>query len=264
MLRLRDLTSSPAAFAAEADVEGMPQDILRRYGGQRVYASAGARAVAGRFPLVLFAQGNQQRPLHQAVLAEWLASHGFVVATAASTTIRSPMKTTADVGPAAQREAEQLKTIWQVMSSRSEVDARRVAVAGHSFGARAALLLAMREPALRALVSLDGGIGTATALESFRSAAWFSADAAVPPVLHLYETADAFMSPDFTLLESLRTRELRMRRVESLRHVHFTTLGFGAAADPPLAQLVRLEPGGRATLADLASAILDVLHSYLR
>jgi dienelactone hydrolase len=259
-VHLRDLTSSPRAFAEEAGVDGLPEEVLVRYGSHQLYAKRGGQAVSGRYPLVLMAQGNQQRPFHQAVLAEWLASHGFVVASAASTTIASPMKTAEDVGAAAQREAEQLQAVLRVMSSRSDVDTKRVVIAGHSFGARAALLLAMKEPSVRGVLSLDGGIGTSVAVESFRTAPWFSPRAPMPPILHLYETVDSFMSPDFTLLRSLQASELTLVEVPELHHVHFTTLGFGAAADPKLAKIVGLGPGGAARLRDLTNAILAFLR----
>jgi predicted dienelactone hydrolase len=108
---LAGFVTSAASFADEAGVDGLPAEIITRYASQPLFATADAPAAAGRFPLVVVAQGNQQRPLHQAVLAEYLASHGFVVVTAISTTVTAPMKTAEDVGPAAQREAEQLEKL---------------------------------------------------------------------------------------------------------------------------------------------------------
>src|SRR5215207_5983841 len=97
--------ASVSSFADEAGVGGLPADIISRYASRQLFARADAPGAPGKFPLVVIAQGNQQRPLHQAVLAEFLSSHGFVVATAASTTVATPMRTADDVGPAAQREA---------------------------------------------------------------------------------------------------------------------------------------------------------------
>ena len=261
---VRDLASSPATFARDADIDGLDETLIRRYGDQRLFATHGAKPLSGRRPLVVFAQGNQQRPLHQAVLAEFLASHAFVVASGASTTIDAPMKSAEDVGLAAQRETERLQLVFGIMTARPEVDATHVGVAGHSFGARAALLIAMHEPSIRALVSLDGGIGTAQSMDSYRRASWFRADAEVPPVLHLYETNDAFMAPDFTLLKSLRLRGLKLQQIDGLRHVHFTTLGFAAAADPELQQAVGMTPSGPAGLKEMANATLAFLESHLR
>src|SRR5205823_5973070 len=113
--------------------------------------------------------------------------------------------------------------------------ARELGVLGHSFGARAALLVAMTEPRVAALVSLDGGIGSRNGAESLRRAASFVPTAKVPPILHLYEENDAFMRPDFTLLESLSVRKLIKERFSDQHHVHFTTFGFAAALYSDLA-----------------------------
>jgi dienelactone hydrolase len=252
--------TSPSSFADEAGVDGLPADVISRYASRPLFASAGAAKAPGRFPLVVISQGNQQRPLHQAVLAEFLASHGFVVISATSTTVTSPMKTADDVGPAAQREAEQLQALTDFGKSLSQVDGSRVSVVAHSFGARAALLLTMHDAATQTLVSLDGGIGTAQSMESFRRAKWFAVDRGTTRILHYYETADQFMTPEFTLLRSLPSRSLTLRKVDGLHHVHFTTLGFAAALDPALADAVHLEPNAVAALR----ATFDELLGFLQ
>jgi dienelactone hydrolase len=258
-ITLSHFTSSAAAFAEEAGVDGLPPDVIGRYAAHPMFATADAPPLERQFPLVLVAQGNQQRPLHQAVLAEFLASHGFIVATVESSTITHPMKTADDVGAAAQREAERLAIVLDIALARPEVDDRRIAMVGHSFGARAALLLAMHDRRIKALASLDGGIGTAQAIDSFKRAKWFAPDHPSIPLLHFYETADAFMAPDFTLLRSLPSRNLSLRRADPLHHVHFTTLGFGAAADAALGRVVGFEKNGAAGLRMLAGGLLRFL-----
>lgn len=262
-ITLSHFTSSAAAFAAEAGVDGLPQDVIGRYAARPMFATADATPLKQQFPLVLIAQGNQQRPLHQAVLSEFLASNGFIVATADSSTIAHPMKSAEDVGIAAQREAERLAIVLDIALARPGADPRRIAVVGHSFGARAALLLAMHDRRIKALASLDGGIGTAQAIDSFTRAKWFAPAHPVIPLLHFYETADTFMAPDFTLLRSLPLRDLSLRRADPLHHVHFTTLGFGAAADTVLGRTVRFEKNGATVLRTLPVDLLRFLNQFL-
>jgi dienelactone hydrolase len=221
-----------------------------------------APRAAGRFPLVLIGQGNGQAPPDQAVLAEFLASHGLVIATTPSPTLRSPMKSADDVGPFAQRQAEALSRAASLLDGLGGVDAARMGVVGHSFGARAALLVAMHDARTRAVVSLDGGIGTAQGVESFRSAPWFDASRVTPPILHLYETADSFMSPDFALLRQLRG-PLTVEEVSGLRHVHFTTLGFKAVEDPEMGRLTAMGTDGPVTIRNMATRVLAFLQQHL-
>jgi dienelactone hydrolase len=192
---------------------------------------------------VLVAQGNGQDAFDQVVLCEYLASRGFVVATTASPTRRVPLERDDQVGAVAQRQADDLAAIAAIVSRTLPVDAQHIGVVAHSLGARGALLFAMTDPRVRALVSLDGGIGTATAVSSLRGAPAFRADAPIPPLLHFYEELDAFMAPDFAFLRTLHTRALTLERVDTMHHVHFTTYGYIAARFPDLAQATKAMPG---------------------
>jgi pimeloyl-ACP methyl ester carboxylesterase len=105
---------------------------------------------------------------------------------------------------------------------------------GHSFGARGALLYDMRERRVAALVSLDGGIGTATGRAGFEAAPSFRAGSARAPILHFYQPLDKFMTPDFGLLRSHDSAERWLVRVPGLHHHQFTSLGAASMAFPQL------------------------------
>lgn len=262
-MRLRDFALDADGFVKDAEDRGLPAAAAADYLDSPLHARLNAPRASGRFPLVLVGQGNGQGPLDQAVLAEFLASRGFVVATTPSPAIRSPMRSADDVGPLAQRQAEELRRAARLLDEQGVADVSRSAAVGHSFGARAALLLAMQERQIKALASLDGGIGTAQAIESFRRAPWFDSHRARVPILHFYETADPFMAPDFTLLRGLPSAELTLREVHGLHHVHFTTLGFGAALDPRIRAVTRMEPQGPAALQAVATELAAFLERHV-
>jgi dienelactone hydrolase len=242
------------AGLADADARGyLDSQVAERWDAVR----------EGKFPLVLIGQGNDQDALDQAVLAEIIASHGFVVATVPSPTIKSPMQSADDVGPVAQRQAEDLLNAAARLAALGIADPTRMAVVGHSFGARAALLLAMHDPRVVAVVSLDGGIGTATALESYTKAPWFSRERATAPTLHFYETVESFMVPDFSLLRSLPSRDLTLRELKGLRHAHFTTMGFQAAVNAPMRRLTNMDPDGPASVLALTNELIRFLSAHV-
>ena len=101
------------------------------------------------------------------------------------------MESEADVLPSAREQARDLAFAALRVAPLPFVDAHQLAFVGHSFGARSALLAALQEPRTVALVSLDGGIGAATAKT------WLDADPGLDPaaarfaLLHLYEAEDA-------------------------------------------------------------------------
>lgn len=262
----------PLSFAAYLDADSAQvRTFLLRTGigapsvdglfGSRMYAAASAEPESELPPLILVAQGNQQDAADQVVLCEYLASHGYAVATTPSPMKRTPMESEAQVAEFAERQATELATAVSRVAAAVPVDTMHIGLIAHSLGARAALLLAMRDSRMRALVSLDGGIGTATAVEPFERSPSFHADAALPPVLHFYETLDAFMTPDFTLLRSLHVRALTLRATRAMHHVHFTTYGFAAGADSAVR---RVTGGSRETRASVVEVARDVREFLVR
>ncbi|WNG34833.1 hypothetical protein F0U61_15120 [Archangium violaceum] len=125
------------------------------------------------------------------------------------------------------RAREILTFVVRALRSEPQVRASgKYGLVAHSFGARSALLLAMRDPDDAALVSLDGGIGGKAGkgffLERTRN---FDPTKATLPLLHLYEVGDRFMVPDHELIRSLARANRWLVKVDGMRHVHFTSTG---------------------------------------
>jgi len=179
----------------------------------------------GRFPLVLIAQGNGQSAQDQALLAEFLASRGYVVATTPSQTrIGGAMKSEDEIPAQAEAQAADLAFAARKLRTGPGPRAGRYGIVAHSFGARSALLLAMRDSDVGAIVSLDGGIGAKAGKGQLEKARGFDRSKGSAPLLHLYEEGDRFMVPDLDLLRSLPGPRWLVR-VEGLRHAHFSSMG---------------------------------------
>ena len=230
-----------------------------RYLDAPLAARRDAPAAAGSFPIIALAQGNAQTAGDQAVLGEFIASHGFIVVTTDSPMVATPMSSEAEVGPLAERQAAELGRAVDTVSGWPSAKRDARFAIGHSFGARAALLMAMRDPSVRGIVSLDGGIGTATASDSFRKAPSYDASKARAPILHFFEEQDAFMKPDFALLRSLPA-PLTATALADMHHSHFTTIGFGAAMVPELAALTSAGPRIGDSLRRMGSEIIAFLQ----
>lgn len=216
----------------------------------------------GAFPTVLIAQGNGNGPSDQAVLAEFLASHGFVVVTTPSPMLRRQMRSEDEIPEFAEMQASDLWGALEAARKFTGTSSQALGIIGHSFGARAALLYAMRHPSL-ALVSLDGGIGTATGQVAMRRAMGFDSTRVLPPTLHVYETLDPQMRPDFTFLKSLRTSSLQVQKTD-LHHIHFTTFGYVAAILPSVSRATSATPNLKHELSTVAASVRDFLDSHLR
>jgi dienelactone hydrolase len=210
-------------------------------------------------PLVLIAQGNGDSAADQAFLAESLAARGFVVATIPSqANLDGPMRSEADVTAHVESQTADLDYALRTMIAEKSVRPDGFGAVGHSFGARSALLLAMREGRVTTVVSLDGGIGSKTGRRELEAARGFDRSRPRARLLHLYETGDPAMDVDLDLVRSL-PGEKWIGRVDAMRHVHFSTAGVMA---------VRLPGVGRATSAtaetsDAWSAVAEATGAFL-
>ena len=244
LVAAREKTLAPLTSAGEAQaLEG-----YRAFLGRNGVAAAGiedwlqapmrarreAPSAAGHFPVVLLAQGMGGAVQDQAALGEFLASRGYVVATTPSPVrLGATMESEADVPVMAEEQARDLEVALSAVAPRSVADPARTAVVGYSFGARPALLLAGRHPEWRALVSLDGGIGSAEA-KGWLAPRMLDRAALRTPILHVYEEEDEGARPDFELLASLVRAPRTLARVDGLRHLDFITYGLASATIPSL------------------------------
>ena len=161
-LELRALEGGAAGYTAEARARAiamaLPGDSLHRWNesGAPTRAYRDAPAAAGRFPVVLYAPSFNAPSTENSVLAEYLASQGYVV-------IASPcmgwfgrfMEETA-LGVEAQ--VRDLAVLLEYARRLPEADTTQVAAMGFSWGGISNVVFAAREPRVRALVSLDGTI----------------------------------------------------------------------------------------------------------
>jgi predicted esterase len=159
-----------------------------------VLARSDARRAAGRYPLVLFAHASVET---ESVMAEYLASYGYVVAG-----VRSRGAVDADYRlTRANLDAVTLDLDVAASHMKHEPNVRtgNIAVIGMSNGAIAAVALQLERHDIGAIVSLDGTIGENAggvylAEKSSGDAAKFSA-----PILHVYTPDNEFLN-----LEHLR------------------------------------------------------------
>ncbi|HSP15040.1 MAG TPA: hypothetical protein VLV78_09830 [Thermoanaerobaculia bacterium] len=225
-----------------------------------MYAHRDAPSLTGRrFPMVVIVQGNGQAAAAQAVLAEYLASHGYVVVTTPSITrLTTPLENMEQIGQKSVEQAEDVDRAASAIGDWPNAVNIPVSVIGHSFGARGALIYAMHHPT-NALISLDGGIGTTPGTKSMLDHKMMDLTVEMPPVLHFYEILDDRMNPDFRMLKSLRTPDLELVRMESMQHVHFTTDGFAAAMLPEFARISKAGPDLKKEVVSMAEQTLAFL-----
>ena len=254
-----------AGYAEFLQGNGVPAAAVEALMAMPMTGSRGAKPARGRFPVVLIAPGNGGAVHDEAVLGEYLARHGYVAAVASSPGWRGrTMTSDADVLPLAREQAASLSAALDEVSRRPYADGKRWSAVGYSFGARAALILAGQRPAMRALVSLAGGIGSVQAKDWLPEGA-LDRRAIRAPILHVYDDADPSLPPDFTLLRSLPASKVTLSRVDGLGHLDLITFGLASARLPELASADGAAAAARASRIErVLEATLSFLDAQVR
>ena len=209
----------------------------------------------GRSPIVYIAQGNGELAADQAVLAEFIASHGYIVVTSPSVLAITGALTSDDqTGLRAEEQSDDIDRAVSDIGDWPNAVNVPVSVLGYDFGVDALALYAMHHP-VNAFVSLDA-ITSPVGIASITSVPMFDSSRTLPPVLSLYETMD-HPAPD---LSFVRTSQLDVQTFTSMRHVHFTTIGFAAAASNEVARATGAGPNIRSDVAGVAQRALDFLE----
>jgi tetratricopeptide (TPR) repeat protein len=124
---------------------------------ERTTAVENAQPLAERFPLIILGQGlYYESPLSLFTLAEYLAGQGYVVATSplVGTYSRLVNRNVIDL----ETQVRDMEYVLAQARTLPFVDKERMGVVGYDLGGMAGLLMAMRNPWVKAMVSLDTGI----------------------------------------------------------------------------------------------------------
>jgi dienelactone hydrolase len=141
----------------------VPIGALPKFLATPVNAYFEAVPEAGRFPLVIYCDGLDGDTVSNVVLAEYLASNGFVVATIPIVGPDSDHSAQTRTAHDLETTVRDLEFVWHTLRSMPNVDQANLSVMGHSLGAVEAVLFATRNGDVSKVVGLDGTYGFAGA-----------------------------------------------------------------------------------------------------
>jgi dienelactone hydrolase len=194
-------------------------------------AVRGAPPARGSFPLVVYGPSLGAPSFENDVLMEYLASHGYIVVASPSWGANGAM--TAD-GGGMETQARDMEFLMSYARTLPSADSTNIAVMGFSWGGISNVLIAMRNSAPKALVSLDGSIAyfyhrtpTAQTTMDFAKQAFVDPARFTIPALFLRQGPAPemlrFLGPDtgFAFFDSLRYSDAYSVKLRTMRHQNF-------------------------------------------
>ena len=172
--------ASIAELGGDRAIAEHEQSRLLAAGGR---AQRNAAPASGPFPVLLFPE--YYAPASNSVLAEHLASHGYVVVSVPMLAWRS-VNWTGGTPPNFESYVSDLQFALGVLRDLPFADRSRIAAIGVGISANAVAALQMRNPLVRLHVSLDGGLISPTEDATLKRTPYFDATALRSPMLFLW------------------------------------------------------------------------------
>ncbi|MBW3555260.1 MAG: dienelactone hydrolase family protein [Gemmatimonadetes bacterium] len=203
-------------------MEGIPEDAWPPLLRTVMRARLDAPPAEGRYPLVVLAQGAGGSPTDMALTGEYLASHGYVVVSVPSRSI--DLAATLDYGDRRLHESHlrDIEFALDRVSTLPSVEIRDLGIIGFSRGAMAAVLLAMKNPTVDAVITFDGsGMQGPTPSPLLEGSPYYDPSRLHAPLLALH--TGSFRS-GYAFLDKVRYSDVYIAPVAHMHHVDFSVL----------------------------------------
>ncbi|MBT5875446.1 MAG: hypothetical protein HOH43_18640 [Candidatus Latescibacteria bacterium] len=207
-------------------------DAFDRVFSQAMGAVRDAEVLSGSFPVVVYGPSQGGSAFDNAVLCEFLASHGYIVASVASKGPYSRKMPMNSAGVEAQ--VRDLEYLAGFLHGYPNADTSRMNAVGFSLGGLSNLVFAMRYVDVDAVVSFDGTIGSSIGYEILQSYPYLDADALRSPFLVF--AGNKFRVNQFKFFEDNRFADAHVVKMKGRNHLQFSSfnLMFSTQSQPVL------------------------------
>ncbi len=210
-----------------------------------------AKWLKQKYPLVMIVHGFAA---DHAYLAEYLAGNGYIV-------MQVPVKGTTTYeldyeGKGLESQVRDYEFALKVAQKEFPFLTGPAAVIGFSFGGQSAVVLAQKNISIRAIISFDGGIGSAFGAQLLNKQPKYDSQLISAPILHLYNPGDSYT--DLGWFDSIRNSNRFLCAMKNMEHGHFTSFGLLNKVVPGIMGKTKADPGnGYETIMVLTNEFLN-------
>ncbi|MFH1998674.1 MAG: hypothetical protein ABIK28_03290 [Planctomycetota bacterium] len=268
-----DFESAPVSLAEPGFMDraiplslGFSEPGLARLLEARTAAVRDAAPHEDAFPLLLFGQGlYYESPITHSILCEFLASHGYVVATCPLTGPHSRHVRLDTAGLEAQ--VRDLEFVLSRSVRLPFVDSKRLGLLGFDMGGMAAVVLLMRNPGVKAMASLDAGIVFGHPSELPGKMPDYDVNPFRVPWIHLTSAktihANQALLHTQSLFAKARYADRYLLGFEETQHVNFNSYSLLGMEKPVPGYWGPLHPASKRIYSLICDYLLHFMNGYL-
>ncbi len=229
------------AFLNSRYTQGTDQAKLAEVLKLKTASWSNATPAKGLFPLVLIAPSiGISSPYGNSILAEYLASNGYVVASSPGMGEDSRQLTFDPIGVGAQME--DIMFLIRTLREWEDVDPDHLALIGFSFGGLAASVLAMHNTDVDAFVSLDSSLANKYAYSQLFQSPLYEPSSLTVPVLHI-TAQEPNEGTDYSFFKSLKYSNVTYAKLKGMRAIDFSSFGMITTIVPNFGGETQGNPG---------------------
>lgn len=190
---------------------------------QETMAVRDAAPMQERFPLVLYAPGFNDSAYIGAILCEFLAGHGYVVAASPSMGM-FPERNDKGMGRdmlGIEAQARDMEFVIARMKELPYVSYKRTGIIGFDWGGLSNVLLAMRNHYIEAVVSLTGAVGNKEQMDKIKKIAYTGPNRMRAAFMQVLPREDKEKKEDLSLYERMKYADAYWVRFHHLIHPNF-------------------------------------------
>ena len=177
-----------------------------------------AEPTMGKFPLIIYAPSFGKSSIQNNIGCEYLASHGYIVASVASAGENSQAMTTDEIGVMAQ--VLDIEFLINFLKVTDNIDSTKIGTFGYSWGGLSNIIHQMRNDYVKAVASWDGSIEY-HGYEIAKNMKDFKSDKLKVPYIFFSSKNEDYTK--FPFYKSVSNNHKYLYRFKKLEHAEFTS-----------------------------------------
>jgi hypothetical protein len=206
-------------------IGSVPPNKIPELQSAEMNAYRDASGAKGTFPVVLYFGGLNAPINSNVILGEYLASHGYVVASISLLGPSDEQNFQSRTANDLESSVRDMEFAWSVLQTEPNIDQTRLSMIGHSVGAIEGVILGLRNADISAVIGLDGTYGFQGLSSVLTHSYGYAPEKMRAAFLDLRRAQGAQGNEplDLSAVESFRHSDRTFITIEQMHHSDFTS-----------------------------------------